>query len=154
VPKKKAVARFENIDKTINRVVNEALYDSEKLKKLREGRKSLTINQHLDVFGDTKTFEEVRDNLLQGKAEFSDWSANLKFRTFLQLIGTREAYAAGLEFILAKNYDPFSGEPDDGEEDDDQEETSYDDTEEDYDFARIDREPATTTRTEYTGDIY
>jgi hypothetical protein len=151
VVKKKHSARFENIDKTINRVVSEALYDEKKLEKLREGRKSFTINQHLDIFSDTETFEKAKNNLLEGKGEFRDWSDNLRFRTFLQLIGTREALAAGLEFTEARSYDPFSGEPED--DDDEQEDTSYDDTEEDYDFSIADTEPAT-TRIEYTGDAY
>jgi hypothetical protein len=162
VAKKKNPARFENLDKTINRVVEEALYDQDKLEKMWKGRKTLTINQHMDIFSDAETFEKTKNNLVEGKSEFRDWSDNLRFRTFTQLIGMRESLAAGLEFTLAKDYDPFSGEPeddDDDEQDDDQEEneenySSYDDGD-DYDFSRTyDREPAASTRTEYTGDIY
>jgi hypothetical protein len=156
---RKSVARFENIDKTIDRVVSQALYDKDKLEKLREGRKSLTISQHLDIFHeDTKRFDETKEGLIKGTGQFRDWSDNLRFRTFSHLIGVAEALSAGLTFTESKDYDPFTGEPDDDDEQEqedeyDQEETSYDDTEEDYDFARTDREPAT-TRIEYTGDIY
>jgi hypothetical protein len=157
VAKKKSFARFENIEKTINRIVNEALYDQEKVKGLWKDRKTLTINQHMDIFQeDPKKFEEIKEALVAGKKEFRDWSDNLRFRTFTQLIGTREALAAGLEFTLANSYDLFTDEPED-EDDDDQEEneesySAYDDGD-DYDFSIADTEPAT-TRIEYTGDIY
>jgi hypothetical protein len=159
VAKKKTVARFENIDRTINRVVSQALYDESKLEKLWEGRKSLTINRYLDIFHeDTKRFDETKEGLIKGTGQFRDWGENLRFRTFMQLIGTAEALSAELTFTETKNYDPFTGEPEDEDEQDedeyDQEETSYDDTEEDYDFSRTDREPAASNRTEYTGDIY
>ncbi len=150
--KKKHPARFENIEKTINRVVNEALYDKDKVEKLREGRKSLTLNQHLDIFQeDPKTFEEAKEDLAAGKGEFRDWGDNLRFRTFMHLIGTREALAAGLSFTVSDKYDLFTDEPEE-DDDDAQEEEDYDSDEPgDYDFSIADTEPAS-TRIEYTDD--
>ncbi|WP_250123629.1 hypothetical protein [Chroococcidiopsis sp. CCMEE 29] len=153
---KKKVARFKDMDKAIQSVLGEGLYDMEKYDKFDdENRKTLVLDQHADIFKDPADYEKVKQALVEGTGRYKDWGDNARFRAYSALIGTREAYAAGLKLTVAESYDPFTGEP---EEEDEEEEDStdkynyFDDDEDDvsYDFERENNsDDGPSTRTEY-----